>query len=446
ARFAQTGKGRLIGKRAEMTALHRDGHDFPVELTISPVEEGEGPGSFHAFVRDISERRRAEEELRRANEELAHSVNELKNRHAAVSVLNEMGELLQTCNSNDELYEVVARFAQRLFPWGAGSLFMFSSSRDLASEVTRWGESPGDSDGLGLEDCWALRRGRAHVVSRTGAAPRCAHIRGVPFVSFCVPVQSQGEVAGVLYLRDGGPEQQSSLREADLEGALQLALTVSERLGVALTNLTLRQSLRAQSIHDPLTGVFNRRYMEETLDRELQRASRHRIGLGLIMVDIDHFKTYNDRHGHEAGDQILRAVGEFLAVRVRAGDIVCRYGGEEFVLILPDASLEQTIERAEEIVRAVRALEVEFRGLALSSVTISAGVAAYPDHGTGKDSLLRASDRALYRAKEEGRDRVCVAIKAEVAEAGKSWRVVEGGASGAAAGGRSSGRAGKRSR
>ena len=188
-----------------------------------------------------------------------------------------------------------------------------------------------------------------------------------------------------------------------------LAVTVGDHISLALANIRLRETLRHQVVHDALTGLFNRRYLEETLEREIYRGRRKGASLGLIMLDLDHFKHFNDTYGHEAGDNLLRTLGKFLASRVRQEDVACRYGGEEFVLILPEASQEMVKQRAEDIRRGFAKLQVFHRGQVMESVTVSLGVAMFPDHGaTGRD-VLRAADDAMYRAKAQGRNRVVVA-------------------------------------
>lgn len=167
--------------------------------------------------------------------------------------------------------------------------------------------------------------------------------------------------------------------------------------------------LRELSVRDSLTGLFNRRYMEETLDRELNRSERKQLPLGIIMLDLDHFKHINDTYGHAAGDTVLHYLGASLQAHIRGSDIACRYGGDEFILILPEASLEVTWERAERLCLDAKDLNVLYNGLLLETVSLSLGVAVFPDHGSTRLPLLAAADTSLYRAKIEGRNRVVAA-------------------------------------
>jgi diguanylate cyclase (GGDEF)-like protein/PAS domain S-box-containing protein len=162
---------------------------------------------------------------------------------------------------------------------------------------------------------------------------------------------------------------------------------------------------REQSVRDHVTGLFNRRYMEETLERELLRASRKQCSLGIIMLDLDNFKRINDTYGHAAGDVILHELGILLLSHVRREDIPSRYGGDEFIIILPDASREIVQKRAEILRESVCNFQLQFEGVILDAVTISFGIATFPNDGSTGSAILRAADKALYFAKHEFRDR-----------------------------------------
>jgi diguanylate cyclase (GGDEF)-like protein len=269
----------------------------------------------------------------------------------------------------------------------------------MLDSVARWGDAS-EPKPFGLDECWAIRRGRAHIVEDVSGGVVCRHMQGVNSgAALCVPLVAHGELLGLftLVLPDV---------KAPLDPKRRLAMTVAEHVALALANLRLHDTLRSQSIRDPLTGLFNRRYMEESLQREMRRAARSRQPVGIIMLDIDHFKAFNDTHGHEAGDALLQSVGSIMQRSVRAEDIACRYGGEEFTLILPEASLPDAALRAEHIRQAISHLNIQYHRQQLGRITVSAGVAIYPDHGPTGDAVLRASDAALYQAKSRGRNRI----------------------------------------
>lgn len=217
--------------------------------------------------------------------------------------------------------------------------------------------------------------------------------------------------------RDTGPsyvdtgrdrtEAPNGVQAGDLDE--QMAKTLAEQAALALANLKLREVLRTQSVRDPLTNLYNRRYMEESLERELSRAVRKNSRLSLMLIDVDHFKQFNDMFGHDAGDVVLRSLGSLLQTQLRREDIVCRYGGEEFIVILPDASLDSARQRGEQLREATKELVTEFRGQALGRITLSIGVATFPQNGTTGAVLVEAADAALYQAKKEGRDRIVLA-------------------------------------
>lgn len=357
----------------------------------------------------LDERAQAEAALKSANDELTFTLQELEQRGRENASLKEMGDLLQTCLAVEEAYKVVNQFADRLFPGSSGGVYVLDDPNELLEAVVVWGESALQEPVFATDECWALRLGRTHLVEDAREGPTCAHLTSRPKGStLCVPMMAQGETLGVLHVQFadvGANPRQTQARQ-------RWAITVGEHLALALANLELRENLMLQAIRDPLTGLFNRRYLEEALEREVLRCARKKRALGMIMLDLDHFKTFNDTSGHEAGDAMLKALSYFLLDNVRAEDIVCRYGGEEFLLIMPEASLDLARQRAEQLRQEVKALTVQHEGHPLGTVTLSLGVAAFPQHGATVNDLLRAADSALYSAKQEGRDRVAVSANA----------------------------------
>jgi diguanylate cyclase (GGDEF)-like protein/PAS domain S-box-containing protein len=359
-------------------------------------------------AQNITELKQVEESLRHTNEQLQLRINELAQRSQEISLLSEMGNLLQTCLTVDEAYTVIVRFMGRLFPNTIGMLSMFGNSSNTLESVATWGECAEnviDECLFAPKDCWALRQSRPYYMADRKTYPLCNHLFSLSAtVYLCVPLIAQGELLGLLHIA------QTKVEPNNLNLAHQrLAETIAEQIALALANLKLRDTLRNQSIRDALTGLYNRRYLEDTLEREFYRADRNHQTVGIIMVDIDHFKQFNDRFGHDAGDIVLQALGNFLNEHIRKGDIACRYGGEEFTLILPGASIEVVQKRAEFLRNKVKHLSVFHRNKNLGPITLSIGVATFPQHGSGFDEVIRAADTALYHAKKLGRDKVVVA-------------------------------------
>ena len=366
-----------------------------------------GDTAVLAVIRDISDRKQEQDTIEKANARLGRWVDELEARSREISRLNDLGELLHACLTAGEASAVATRFARELLPDTSGALCLFAHEAGLLEPVSEWGESSTSDAIFSPQDCWALRRGRPHVVrDDTDAGLVCAHVNqpvGTPYL--CVPMLALGEPLGILHVR-GRPAEGTSVPAVTTEATQRLVEAIADAAALALANLRLRDRLHRQSIRDQLTGLFNRWYLEEALERELLKAWRSNRSVGLILMDLDDFKEINDTCGHDAGDELLRALGELFRTRLRASDFACRYGGDEFLLILPESTLHDACARAEDIRSAVRSAKVSHRGRMLGPTSVSSGVVACPEHGRSVAELLHAADAALYRAKASGGDRV----------------------------------------
>lgn len=362
------------------------------------------PEQILGTASDITYRKRAEEDLHEANAKLKGWVSELEKRNQEMDLLGQMNEFLQACLSVEEAYKALSALIEPLFPGTSGAVFILDDANNVVEAVSTWGESLPTQTMFAPNECWALRRGQLHWVDRHCSGLACNHLHPDSqwAESVCVQTMAQGETMGMFYLAS---EEAGALTPAKR----QLARTVSEHVSLALANLKLRETLHNQSIRDPLTGLYNRRYLQDSLEREIHRASRGMQTLSAIMLDVDRFKQFNDTFGHDAGDAILRALGEFVQNNIRTSDIACRYGGEELTVIMPDASLDDAYRRAEELREGVKQLQVQHRGQSLGSITISLGVACFPECGLSAEATLEAADAALYRSKSQGRDRVTLA-------------------------------------
>ena len=367
------------------------------------------PYRFTGVTWDVTKRQQAEENLRVANEKLTQSLRELERRKEQASILRKMTDLLQACSSSAEGYDIVAQFCTHLFPSCAGVLYIFSASRNLVKSVATWSDPHVSEVAFAPDDCWALRRGQPYIIDAGQFATPCRHLKDIQGGHACLPLMAQGTGLGILYLQDAKSDGLQAPREFLIPEDRQLAVTVAENVAISLSNLYLQETLRIQSIRDAVTGLFNRRYLEESGERELYRMARGKQPAGLAMIDLDHFKTFNDTFGHEGGDALLRAFGQFLREHLRKEDIACRYGGEEFCILFCESTLDDTVRRAEQLRSEVCHLTLQYRGQHLGAVTVSIGVASYPTHGSALTDLIAAADRALYQAKADGRDRVVTA-------------------------------------
>ncbi len=389
--------------------LSKNGVHRTISWTFAAIFNNQGHAEFIiATGIDVTERKKAEDELQRANKELASRVQALKERTREMDLLNDMGEQLQSCQNIAEACRISIQYIKLICPLSSGALYIIKDSRNLAESAGSWGENDFSAPVFEPLSCWAIRRGRRHLIDERHPGLLCGHINGPENGQYlCVPLTVNGIAIGILHLNHIASEaDDNQLAEQYTDHKTQIVTMVAEHIALALSNLKLKESLRQQSIRDALTGLFNRRYMEETLERELSRAEREEKPVGVIMFDIDHFKQFNDLSGHDAGDALLRELGVFLNKSVRGGDIVCRYGGEEFLTVLPGADIENARERAEELRLGVKNMLVYHLGKPLAKCTISLGVAAFPKNARDSETLLKAADTALYRAKNEGRDRV----------------------------------------
>ncbi len=322
---------------------------------------------------------------------------ELIKRNQEMNQLREISEFLQLCNSLDETKKIIADLLKNLFPEMSGAIYLMNESQEILENVSSWGIFQTESIFF-KEDCWALRKGDFHIVHPDSSNLYCEHFNQETKSqgSLCLPMTARGKIFGLLHLIQTDFEQIS-------QSTLVLAQAITQQLSLSLANLQLQETLQKNSLRDPLTKLFNRRYLEESVKKEIHRAARHQKPIGIMIIDVDNFKNFNDTYGHEAGDFVLIKLSKYLEKNTRNSDIICRYGGEEFLLILPDVSLEQTFIRADMIRKKVKSLNLKYRQKFLE-ITISIGVACFPDHGLELEDLIAAADQALYSAKNQGRD------------------------------------------
>ncbi len=384
---------------AAMTRFGQGEMDARVEEKMGSKEFDRLAHGYNAMAQKLETTSAAQErskaELRRVHDELLASSQTLKERGEVMELLGAMSHRMQATRTDEELAEVISIFVPRVMPDLPGALYAYNNSRNLLVPMSVWGEPRDVGQSFAPDKCWALRRGQEHYVSGKGKDVVCDHVHEDVVAYHCEPLLASGEVIGVLYM-DG---------ILDSEARFRMSVLV-ENIASAMTNRRLQRDLKEQTIRDPLTGLFNRRYMEEALALEVARASRADTPLCVVMCDVDHFKRFNDEYGHDAGDAVLALVASELGERFRDGDIVCRYGGEEFTIIAPGTTKEDLLRRVENVREAMSKLSPRLRNQLLGSITMSFGISQWnPDmERTGAD-LLKHADAALYQAKRDGRNR-----------------------------------------
>jgi diguanylate cyclase (GGDEF)-like protein len=396
-----------MATEVELHLRRKDGSALLIDAYGKPLAAGDilwvVRDKTDAMLMD-AERREHARELQESNARLTSSLQAAEIRGKEIVLLTELSGVLQSCQAPNEIFAAVQNYAGFLFPEEAGALYLMNETRDAVTRGPHWGELTSAATSFPLEDCWALRRGTTFPISPASqglvcghAACRETHGNGGGYV--CQPLVAQNHLMGLLYREAYGP--------AFAEGADQLATMLAEQVSLALANLDLREQLRSQAIRDQLTGLYNRRFLEDALTRETGRAARSGEPVAVAILDVDHFKRVNDTYGHEAGDAVLRELGQALLKTIRKTDIVGRFGGEEFLMLLPGATVEVAQARALAVLDAVRAMEVVIpNGAPLNHITASIGVAAMPLHVARGDALVAAADAALYQAKGQGRNRV----------------------------------------
>ena len=361
----------------------------------------------------------AVEVMQEVNGKLSSYVIALEQRNRELEHLHGLGTLLQSCLTVKETHDVIARTVRKLFFTESGAVYLFSSPLQTLVPVAAWGDYTPAGNIFPQMAGWSLVQERSYSGDGRYLPVLCPDGKqSGQDTCFCAPMVGERETLGLLYVQLNGKlaKLNGDTREGVIKYKRQLAVTTAETIALFLANIQLRENLYHQSIHDPLTGLLNRRPMYEFLEKEILRTTRKKQPLGVIMIDIDHFKTVNDTYGHGAGDAVLREFGLFTQKHIRGGDFACRYGGEEFLLVLTEASLENVKQRAEQFRKEARLLGVRYRGRLLDPITLSLGVAVHPEHGQTAQELLLAADAALYQAKADGRDRIATVRQHTIAE------------------------------
>ncbi|MEH1942533.1 MAG: diguanylate cyclase [Nostoc sp.] len=346
---------------------------------------------------DITETIEAQRSLTDLNQQLEEKARELEAKKRELIYLSDMADMLYSCESEDEVYQVVALTCSKLFPNMSGCIYIIANSKNYVQMNSIWGDEKISKEIFSQSECWALRRGKLNLLSPRSSGLMCSHlIQPVIGTHLCVPFFGQGEVAGVLHiyaLEEISPEKQ------------QITEIIARTLGIALNNLSIKQRLTYDNLRDGMTQLFNQNYMQTIMEQRLAEAERSGQPLSVIFLDIDNFKSYNSRYGHVTANIVLQGLAKLLLKSIRSFDIPCRWGGEEFVIVMPNMSLETLRKRVEQLRVDVQQMQLRDGDRILESITASFGIAVSESGITVKDFLNRAN-QAMLEAKRTGKNRV----------------------------------------
>ncbi|MFZ4077150.1 MAG: sensor domain-containing diguanylate cyclase, partial [Legionellaceae bacterium] len=398
---------RSLGIDKALFGKTKKGDVFSIEVNISSFATAEGEFAI-AMIRDASARmehiklvKEKEKTLMKINSKLETEKKNLDVSNKKGLLLTELSEMLVSCKHQDEMLLVISSYVGKILDFSQGVLYLFDALHKYLEAKTTWGHPNPYEQIISPEACWAIRRGVMHESNASDPGVPCDHVKHskVGFSYICIPITAQNEIFGLMYL-----EIEAYAEVESIEYHLFINM-VSKTIAMAIANISLRDLLRDQSIHDALTGLYNRRFLDEYLTKQLFYSKRQNKPLAVIMLDLDDFKKINDAYGHDVGDIVLEKLGHLMARLTREEDVVCRYGGEEFVCIMQDCSLPLAKKRAEEFRCKIQQMN---QGPFPPPVTISVGISLYPQDGTLSTELIEAADKALYVSKKTGKNKVTV--------------------------------------
>lgn len=391
----------------EILNYAKNGEPYWIDLTITPIRNHDGVLThFMSIERDITEKKKLAEETKKSLQAEQDQRRERK-------ILSQMSEWLFAARSQPEMEKIVAKSMDKMFPGTNGAFYIYSNSRDVLEQVGQWGTQNSPTH-IHADECWSLRRGRSYAYGTNEIYFACEHVHEDDHAYFCLPIVAHGDTIGMMHI--AFPDQKIATTDNrtlrhELANKWDLSLICAEQISLATANVKLQDELHQRSVKDPLTGLWNRRWFNETASREIKRFEENGTPLTLAIVDIDHFKTFNDTFGHDAGDIVLKSFGIALQEVFENNRFACRLGGEEFCILCVGDGVDQATERLALLRETIAGKHVKYDGRQLPAITFSSGIAGYCLEDGGLKSFVRRSDEALYAAKKAGRNRDMLAAE-----------------------------------
>jgi len=390
----------------QQTLTDKDGKTIDYKIIYSAIKNEKGePIQFYQVLIPVPETIIADGGNTETNDRLVKRLSVFNQSRNEIALMSKMGGFLQICINMQETHRVIAQFLPLLLPSVDGALYLLNSSTDMYGWTTGWGNSVESDEVFSPDACWSIRRRKVHHYKCDNAEELCHHCtKGMKRSYLDIPLIYQGKILGLLHLEDKNENGRDN-NDTLLNGLTKnLATIVAGQLAFALSNIGLQEVIREQAIRDTLTGLYNRRYMEQALDKQLRHATRTNSSVGVITLDLDSFGKFNERYGYKSGDLIMRNLGDFLKSNSHPDDIVCRGNGDEFAIICPQICPDRLKQRAEEILEGLKYFNKRHQDLYQEPLTLSLGTAIFPNDGHTSEQIIKSAETALKQAEREGGD------------------------------------------